>query len=231
MKITGVIVEDEESSVKILEHYLSKYDKISISGVFSNAVDARIFLLTNNIDVIFLDIDLPDMSGFELLRSLSYKPMIIFTTSHRDFALKSFNYNVVDYLVKPLSRNNLERAIVKLFNRFSTMLTDDHSENHHSVIRLTINNCEENISTDTIRYIQSYGNYVKIFESFSYRLASSTTHGILKLLPKKKFLRIHKSYIVNMDFIVSVNKSDVILTGGDVLPIGVSYKKYLDSNY
>lgn len=222
-----LVVDDEQPAQWILTSYIRETEKLELSSCVFDAVEALQILKTQNIDLLFLDINLPGLSGLELLDTLDFQPMVIFTTAYAAYAVNSFDYNVVDYLVKPITREHFDRAVGRAFDK-ARIQEVGHPEKeafHSMAIELNLGGSFETVDTNNIIYLQSYGNYVKVFlENGRMILATSTTHQMMAQLPASSFMRIHKSYIVNRKFIDAFSNNFVVALK-EKLPIGISYRQ------
>lgn len=223
MKIKTIIVDDEPRAHKVLETYIQKNTELELVGEFLNAVSAYEFLKNNKVDLILLDITMPSIDGFALVRMLSPSPLIVFTTAHPEFALESYDYNAVDYLKKPISPERFSKAISKVSN----LLTNRNPpKSFPEFLDLKIDGVIRRFQLSEICYFQSLGNYIKVITDDKRYLTQITTKEIEESLPKELFIRIHKSYIVNKARIEKVTEEEVIL-GALKLPIGKTFKKYV----
>jgi two-component system, LytTR family, response regulator len=225
-KLSCLVVDDEQPAQWVLSNFISQTGSLHLVGCAYGAPEASRILRENDIELLFLDINLPGMNGLEMLNSLEKQPMIIFTTAFSSYALNSFDYNVVDYLVKPISRDLFDRAVKRALVRVGSALgiREDDAAAKAKIIEVNTGGDFENIEAGNIMYIQSYGNYVKVFTVNKMILGTSTTHKMLSILPKSLFIRVHKSYIVNKDYIGTYNNS-AIMVGKEKLPIGISYRQ------
>ncbi len=235
MTFSCIIIEDQVPAQKILQRYIADMGTIDLKGTFNNALTALEFLKTTPIDVIFLDIHLPKISGINFLQILSPHPQIIFTTAFSEYAIQSYELDVVDYLLKPFSFERFVKAISKLSPTLPSEATID--QNHglttteeDELIFVKDNNDYLKINTCDIQYIKSDGDYTKIFTiDRSYFVAYSLRHWN-EQLPNKYFCQIHKSYVVNIRFITRVSGNQAFIL--DVsLPIGRTFRDYFFTNY
>ncbi len=230
-KVNCLIIEDEPSAQYILAHYIKNTEWINLVATASTANAAIKIIHKTKIDLIFLDIDLPGMSGLELLKSINYQPFIIFTTSHSKFAIKSFEYNVVDYLIKPITQEGFNRGTMRIFERINTQsafVQNSFKTAHHIIIKLNIDNNFEEINTAQIKFTQSFGNYVKIhLECDKNKLANISTKDLLTILPESKFVRIHRSYILNIDKIKKIQWCEIVIDNHS-FQVGISYRQLVE---
>lgn len=216
-----VIIDDEPAAHYVLVSYIEKNANLTLVYQCYNALDALDYIRKNPVDLLLLDIDMPEMSGMELLGSLPNPPRTILTTAHSQYAVESYEYGVIDYLLKPISLSRF----IKSVERFLSHSQQDGTEDPRSVtIRVDGSNIE--LGMDEIDHVQSYGNYVKVFTRSKVYLVPTTTQEILSALAPKKFMRIHKSYIVNLDKITGNTENEVTI-GNKRLPIGITFKREL----
>lgn len=223
MVITCIIVDDEPRAHTILEKYIQRIPDLQLSGKYLDGPSALKDIQAAAPDLILLDITMPEVDGFDMLRLLTKRPFVIFTTAHGEFALESYEYNAIDYLKKPISFERFAKAILKLQSLIK------HQPIAHTLIDhidLRVNNKPMSIPFTDILYFQSLGNYVKVFTGEKFLLAQVTTKEIEDNIPKELFVRIHKSFIINKQFISQI-KDEEILVGKSFLPIGKTYKRYV----
>jgi DNA-binding LytR/AlgR family response regulator len=224
MKLNCVIVDDESGAQIVLENYCSKLDYAQVVGKFYNAVDALQFLNRNQVDVLYLDINMPEIDGFGLLNLLDQKPAVIFTTAYSEYALTAFEYGAIDYLHKPVRFERFIKAMEKAQKWCSVQKTKAVA----NYIELRIDGRLETIETAHIVYVEGLGNYIKLHTTHNKEmLVLMTMAEIEDKLPASSFVRTHKSYIVNTAMINKVSDGKIQLPHA-VLPIGNTYKKYFE---
>jgi DNA-binding LytR/AlgR family response regulator len=222
MKRKILIVDDEPRAHTILENYLQRLSDTQLAGKFTSALEAVDFLKSNHVDIVLLDITMPQVDGFAFLRMQEEPPLVIFTTAHSEFALESYDYSAVDYLKKPIPFDRFEKAITKAL----AILKTNPERSIPKEIELKIDGELRTIAFNNILYMQSLGNYLKIHTPEKMWLTQITTHYIEESLPKEVFIRIHKSYIVNRKKIERLTDDEVIIQNTK-LPIGKTFKKYV----
>lgn len=221
-KLNCIIVDDEPLAVEGIELYVNDYEQLNLVGTFSDAISANEFIQNNSVDLIFLDIEMPKLSGLDFLKTTNTDALVILTTAYPQFALEAFELNVADYLVKPIGPNRFMKAINKI--------TDLHQKTPSAV---------EEISSDyiyikadrkyvklfykDIKYIKGLKDYVIIYTNNERVITAINIKTIYKELPKHVFARTSKSYIININFIKAVNV-DTILIEEEELPLGKTYK-------
>jgi two-component system LytT family response regulator len=209
--IKAVLVEDVESMRMVLKKLLSSFDKIQVIGEASDFEEAQEIISEERPDLLFLDIDLNGLTSIDLLNKINYKPMVIFISSHADFAIKAFELEAVDYLLKPISLDRLTKALEKVTNKWEE--TDNWSEESNSkfgtehIILLTFDNRLSFVKISDINYIEAYGNYTKVY-LIDGRL--SVTYNSIKnwetRLPEDIFIQIHRSTIINLQNVMRIEK-------------------------
>jgi two-component system LytT family response regulator len=208
--IKAVIVDDVDSMRLVLRKLLSTFEKIQIVGEASDFEEARNIIREERPDLLFLDIDLNGLTSLDLLKSVGYQPMVIFITSHTDFAIKAFELNAVDYLLKPISLERLSKAIEKVTNKwedtefdesFNAKFTPEH------IILLSFDNKMSFVRVKDINYIEAYGNYTKVYLNDG---KLSVTYNSIKnwetKLPEDVFIQIHRSTIINLHNVSKIEK-------------------------
>jgi DNA-binding LytR/AlgR family response regulator len=220
MTYNCIIIDDEADAHIVLKHHCEKDKRIVILGQCYNAKEALLFLKTNIVDFIFLDVNMPEISGFGMLSILEQQPKIIFTTAYSEYALQSFEHNVIDYLLKPISAERFTNAI----NKLAITYTSNQSKNLLTS-PLIFDGIEKEILPSEILYAESCGNYVKFYLQNSNVLTHSTMQKIADRLTNYGFVRIHKKYIVQLALITSVTLESITLVENIMLPIGISYRQ------
>ncbi len=224
MKIYNcIIVEDEPIAVEILKDYISETKELNLQDVFTNAISAMSYLERNKVDLIFLDINLPRLKGLEFLELLKDQPPVIITSAYNEYALDSYKFKVIDYLLKPISFSRFKKAIQKYTELMHLNSTAQISFTDKEVIYLNINRKQHKVILDDIIYIESRREYVHIFTKESEQKCKMTLSEIELLLSKDLFVRIHRSYIVSIKFINSISMSTLEVLNKS-LPIGRTYK-------
>jgi DNA-binding LytR/AlgR family response regulator len=222
-KISTVIIDDEVGAHKVLGNYIQRIPQLELTGNSYNVIEAEILLKENQVDLIFLDITLPELTGFDLLKRIDKPPFVIFTTAHSDFALESYEYNAVDYLKKPIPFDRFSKAIAKLLNLIERGI-DFKPEKR--VMDFKVKGKTIALFVNEIEYLQSMGNYVKIITDSKAYVTQITTAELETILPHSLFLRIHKSYIVNRHRVESIT-DEYLVVAGNKLPVGKTFKRYV----
>ena len=220
MKILECIIADDEKLARdVLENYISRMEDLRLVTVCRNAFEVESFLQQRTADILFLDIEMPERTGVELIRTMEQKPMIILTTAHKDHALEAFDLHVTDYLLKPFSFERFQMAVNKA-RMINTSINDVPQE----FIDVRVERKMIKIPVRDIQYIEAVGNYVKIHLQSKSILTYSTILNIKRALPSAKFRQVHRSYIINVDK-VSKYTAATISIGNIDLPVGRRFKK------
>ncbi|MDO5980978.1 LytR/AlgR family response regulator transcription factor [Flavivirga spongiicola] len=223
--ISCLIIDDELIAREVIETHLKKMPNIKIIASCSNAIEAFGYIRNNNIDLVFLDINMPEISGISFAKSINKNIKIIFTTAYRDYAVEGFELQAVDYLLKPVSFNRLLKAINTYFEIYSEP-KNNALENSNSNDFMFVRSDRRMIKIDfnAIIYIESYSDYIKIHLTNKTIVTRETISAIEAKLPVKKFIRIHRSYIISINNIASFTNEEIIINKKS-LPISRSYKK------
>ncbi|MFH0759948.1 MAG: LytTR family DNA-binding domain-containing protein [Bacteroidota bacterium] len=226
MNVKCLLVDDEPLALRVLENHIEKVPWLDIAGTCNNPVEAYDILRTRKIDLLFLDIQMPELSGLDFLRSLPHPPQVIFTTAYRQFAVDAYDLDGLDYLVKPIAFPRFVKAVNKYLERMGnekcvSMVPGDHSERRSFFIR------KENemirVFVDEILYFESLKDYLQIFLKDQRLIYKARISDMEEELHDDQFLRIHKSYLVNTSKIKSVSPTEISVEGIR-LPVGRTYK-------
>ena len=222
-----LIVDDEPLARDVLRRYFKKVPFLNLVSECSNAIDAFVFLQSNEVDILFLDIRMPELLGTELVQSLKNPPKVIFTTAYKEYALDGFELDAVDYLLKPIRFDRFLRAVNKALPGYETALNTNEPfelERKSGIdsIYLRIDRKQVRIVLDEILYIESDKDYVKIFTQDKMHMCRQTITSIEALLDKGEFVRIHRSFIVPINKIKSYTHELVEINRKE-LPIGKFY--------
>ncbi|RLD57529.1 MAG: DNA-binding response regulator [Bacteroidetes bacterium] len=226
MRIKCLIIEDEPIAREVLRDYIGKLDDFKIAGEFENALEALSFMKQNRVDLIFLDINMPQLSGIEFLRSLSHPPKTIITTAHRKYALEGFDLQVLDYLLKPYSFERFFQAIEKYYETLAypvTLHNIDSPISSTAYLYLKDNRKTYKVYLSDISLIESKGEYVQVRSGKKVVMTRSSLTAIEQLLPNDQFIRTHNSFIVSIDHISAFTAS-TIEVGETEIPISRKYK-------
>lgn len=225
MKINCLIVDDEKIARNGIKSYISKVSFLNLIDDCSNALEAKEIMKRTSIDLLFLDIEMPGISGISFLKSQKQNPLIILTTAYSEYALEGYNLDVVDYLLKPISFERFHKASLKAKEVFtSTKALKNDTKDH---IFVKSNGIYERIDLGEILFIESLQNYVVFITEKKKHIVYLTLKSVENTLPSELFTRIHKSNIVANDKIEQIDGSEIII-GKHRITIGKSYKKNLE---
>jgi len=225
-----IIIDDDKLSTKIIEEFVEKTDDLNLGGSFDNAVSAINFLSkpdTNPVHLIFLDIEMPEMSGIDFLKSLDELPQIIVYSSQEKYAFETYEYDVTDYLLKPVQYGRFIKAVNRARERFETKdtvvreSTEIFIKNNSSLVR---------VKYDDILWIEALENYVVLNTFKDKYTIHFTMKAISERMPAEQFIRVHRSFIVNLSKIKVIEDNSVVIRyegGSKIIPIGKSYKDKL----
>lgn len=225
-----IVVDDEPMARDVLRRYIEKLPLLQLAGEYSNAIDALLFLQNSSVDLIFLDIRMPELLGTEFVKSLHNPPKIIFTTAFKEYALDGFELDAVDYLLKPIRFERFLKAVNKAFpgrGDHTAMLEDAASEQKNSddFFYIRVERKLVKIILKDLLYIESDRDYVKIYTTDRIYVTRQTISSIEAMLDDKEFIRIHRSFMISLSKIRSFNNESVEI-GSEELPIGKLYRNH-----
>ncbi len=227
MKTKCVIIDDEPLAIELIKSHVSKFQNLELLGTAANAVEGLEILQSHSVDLLFLDIQMPMLTGIEFLRSLNNPPKVIFTTAYRDYALEGYELDVIDYLLKPISFDRFFKAVNKYFKTVEPKKaipnTIEQAEDASSYIYVNANKKHFKVFFDDILYAESLKDYVRIHNNDTSITTKEKISDFEKKLPSS-FLRTHRSYIVNSKKITAYTAQDIEI-GAIEIPIGISYKQ------
>jgi DNA-binding LytR/AlgR family response regulator len=215
--INCIVVEDEMASRKVIEHFIAETEILNLIQSFSNPKEAFKFLqLNSNVDLMFLDINMPEQQGIDFYKSLNTSPPVIFTTAYPQYAVEGFEVNAIDYLLKPIPYERFLKAIKKVVEQLKLITREQ------AFLTIKENKTLHKVDLKSIIYLEASGDYVKIVSRDKKLLTHSTFTQFISGLPNN-FLRIHKSYCINTDHLSSITGNQIVL-GSFQLPLGATYK-------
>ncbi len=232
-----LIIDDEKPARVLLEEYVSQMPALTVAASFSNALQAKEYMVSNEADIILCDIQMPGLSGLDFIRTLNRDACVIFTTAHSKFAVKGFDLNAVDYLLKPIGYSDFLKASEKAKERFFNDKKDPASiqnneqflfiKSEHKILRIDFNN---------IKYIEGMRDYIRIhLDGQKPIMTLAAMKSIKEHLPADKFMQVHRSYIVNLKKITTIERNRIIFDDSVYIPVSEQYKKafqdYLDDNF
>ncbi|MEN9323574.1 MAG: Chemotaxis response regulator protein-glutamate methylesterase [Bacteroidota bacterium] len=203
MKLNCVVVDDSSIQRMIIAKLVNNHPNLHLLGDFSNAIEAKNCMTVHSVDLIFLDVEMPVINGFDFLDGLKQKPQIVFITSKAEYALKAFDYDATDYLQKPIALDRFNASVKRAMDFH--LLKNDNSEEDAEHIFIKSNLKKLKIFTSKIKWIEAFGDYVKVVTEEDSNLVLSTMKSFEKDLSKDKFIRVHKSYIINIEKVERFN--------------------------
>lgn len=230
MKLKCIAIDDEPLALEIISDYISRVPFLVLIETFDNAIQSIDYLKSNSVDLMFLDIQMESLTGTQLVKALSQKPEVIFTTAYDKYAVEGFELDAADYLLKPISFERFVKAVDKVYNR----LRSDKSKQHYSEV--TISNPVENfffVKTENrlekvffndILYVEGQGDYLRIICRNSKIMTLQNFKTLENILPSDNFIRVHKSYMVAVNKIENITKNRIKI-GKESIPVSDSYKK------
>jgi len=232
MKLKCIIVDDEPLAHVVLEKYISQIQSLELLAKCKNALEAINFLHENMVDIIFLDINMPELSGLEMLKTLKKQPEIILTTAYSEFALESYEFGVKDYLLKPIKFDRFLKAVNRVID--SKTVVSPHipepapqtEQLPNDFIFVKQDQSVFNVKYSDIQYIEALGNYLQVHTAAKKFVTRETMTDMEKTLPDKIFIRVHKSFIVNLSKIEKIVNNQIFIAGKEI-SIGTIYKSEL----
>jgi DNA-binding LytR/AlgR family response regulator len=237
MKLKVIAIDDEPLAITLLVDYINKTPFLELAGTFDNPIDAIDFLNKQPVDLILVDIQMPDLTGIEFVRTLENTPKVIFTTAYAQYAIEGFKLNATDYLLKPFSYEEFLKAVQKAYkiaeleNNAATTLEVNNQflflKSEYKIRRINFND---------ILYIEGLKDYIKVFIKGEPKpiLSLNSIKALEQKLPEDKFMRVHRSFIVNLDQIDTIERSRIVF-GKEYIPVSDQYKEkfqtYLDKNF
>ncbi len=217
-----IIIEDQIPAQRIIKRYLEKYPNLELKQSFTNAVDARDWLQENKVDLIFLDIHLPRWSGMDFLRNLKEPPAVILTTAFPDYALESYEYRVIDYLLKPIAPERFQKAIQKFLDQ------EPDSTSQEFMVKTGYD--YQRVNTAELSFIKSDMDYTELHLKDRIILSKESLNYWEDSLQENGFIRAHRSYLVNVKHITEMQSAQLRLKNEQLIPIGRAYKEKLRSS-
>ncbi|SFA40918.1 two component transcriptional regulator, LytTR family [Pedobacter suwonensis] len=219
--IKCIVIDDEPLAVRLLENHISKIAELKLVATAANALEAYRILQTQEVDLLFLDIQMPDLNGIEFLRSLNKKPSVIFTTAYREFAIEGFELEAVDYLLKPIT-------FERFFKSVDRVLRNVKKENEDDFLILKSEGFSRKLLLKDILYFESIGNDIKaVLQNELFMVSKMSVSELAVHLQPKGFLRIHRSFIINQHQVTAISNQEVLIDK-IAIPVGRSFRKTFD---
>lgn len=226
MPLKCVAIDDEPLALELVKEYIARFPELSLQQSFDDAISGGEYLRQHPVDLLFVDINMPDITGLDLVRSLAERPMIIFTTAHKNFAIDGFELDAVDYLLKPIGFERFSKAVNKALEYYEYKKKPGKGSASHLFVYAEYRMLKIDLSE--VEYIESLEDYIKIhLLNGKPVMTLMTLKGVLEKLPPEKFKRIHRSYIVAADKVRSVLNRKVKLFSSTELPVSDSYTSFI----
>ena len=239
MVMRCIAIDDEPLALRQIAGYISKIPTLELISTFRSAVMAKEWLKENEVDLIFVDINMPDMTGVEFVQTLDSKAMVIFTTAYAEYAIEGFKLSAIDYLLKPFGLNEIVRATEKAQSLYELIQLQERVEKNQEQSEEVEESAEESgvlsvhadrkthiVKLSNIVYLESAGEYVRLHLADGTKLVTLfRLKNMESSLQSAQFMRVHRSYIINLDHVSGYTKGRVFLTNEDYVPIGDSYKE------
>lgn len=219
-----IAIDDEPLALQLINEYCSKISFLKLEKTFTNTDEAKAWLQDNSVDLLFLDIQMPDINGMQFYKSLTHKPPVVFTTAYKDFAAEGFNVDAVDYLLKPFEYDRFLKACYKVKEYIEFLSSQELQLNS---IFVKVNYEIMKINLKDIELIEALDDYIKIYIKPNPVLTLMTLKSIQEKLPSRDFVRVHRSFIVPLARIEKFSKTK-LWTAGKEIPIGSSYSQVYD---
>jgi len=222
--LKALIIDDEPLAHEVILHHLAEHSDISIVGRCYNATQALSWLANDHVDLLFLDINMPDLNGIELLKVLRNRPQVIIISAYQEYAIQGFELDVTDYLLKPVCNERLSQALDKVRSRGQKQPSNEVVPQH---IVLKVEREKRKFTLADITLFEAYGNYVKLWQGDEMVLVNSSLKLLIEMLPSAQFTQVHKSFVVNNDKIISVETDSITMECGRTVKVSKTFKKKL----
>ena len=224
MKIKCVIIDDEPLAIKVVENHLKEFQNFEVIETFNNPIEALSLLEKGNVDALFLDINMPKMNGLDFIKTLNSKMNVVITSAYREYAVESFDLNVLDYLVKPIPFNRFLKTINKITQQVYLQkgIQKEEDSSNESFIFLKVDKKLIKIKFEDILYVESLKDYIKVFTTSGNYLVHKSLTSMTEELPDSNFIRIHRSYTIAIDKVKSV-EGNLVEIATTKIPIGRKY--------
>lgn len=234
MILKAIAIDDEVLALHKIERFCNQIEYIDLIGKFDNPVDAESFIRYNNVDLLFLDVQMNEYSGLELMNRLESKPHVILTTAFGHYSLKAFDLDIDDYLLKPIRFDRFKRATDKVYRRFklevSALNSHGAAEDDSGYIYVNSGRKLERIALNDIQYIEGMRDYLRIVTYKKKHMVLMVFSKMLDLLPDQEFIRVHRSYIVSLPKVEEVKKDSLVVYGKRI-PLSKTYRKSFNEKF
>lgn len=225
MTLRAIAVDDEPLALEVIRRFADKIPSLDLLETFQSPIDAAAFLQKESVDLIFLDIQMPDLTGMQMLQTVSEKPMVIFTTAYSEYAVDSYEHHAIDYLLKPIVFDRFFMAVNKALNQHKAQAAlDAQEEASKDFLFIKSDTRFFKVNLADIRYIEGMRDYIALHTTKQRILTLMSMTNMLKKLPEDRFMRVHKSYIIGLDHITLIQHNRVFIDDKEI-PISSSYKE------
>lgn len=229
MNVSCIIIDDEPAAIEVLTDFSNRAPNLSLLRTFRDPLKALSFLRDTKVNLIFLDINMPELNGMELLRVLIRPPLVIFTTAYTEYAIESYENNAVDYLLKPVTFERFLIAVNKAQSRLlktspDTSNTSQTTGENEEVIYLKSGPKTHRIALNDVSYLEKEGHYINFYLSDKKVVARLSMKDVFEVIPRTKFIQVHKSYVVSIAFVETIERHQIKI-GGTYIPIGKTHRK------
>jgi DNA-binding LytR/AlgR family response regulator len=222
--IKCIAIDDEPLALQVIQEYCQRISFLSLEKVFTNTDEARDYLKNNKIEILFLDIQMPDINGLQFYKSLPTKPIVVFTTAYKDYAVEGFSVDAIDYLLKPFEYDRFLKACYKA-KEYAEFLSSQELQLNSLFVKVNYEIMKINLKD--IELIEALDDYIKIYIKPNPVLTLMTLKSITEKLPSRDFIRVHRSFIVPIHKIEKFSKTKIVVIGKEI-PIGSSYSNVYD---
>lgn len=221
-----IAVDDEPLALGQLEKYISKIPFLSLTAACTSAIEARDVLESNEMDAMFLDINMPDLSGMDLVKTLKRPPLVVFTTAYSEYAIEGFKVEAVDYLLKPFTFSEFVASAEKLRSRFNLIQAASESQAATDYVFFKADYKIIKVDVSDIIYVEGMSEYLKIYLTSEQapKVVLMSFSKLMEKLPASRFVRAHRSYVVNLGKVKEVSSGVILMSNGKTIPIGDSYR-------
>jgi DNA-binding LytR/AlgR family response regulator len=229
MTVTCIIIDDEPAAIEVLASFAERTPNLSLLRTFRDPLQSITYLRDTKVDLIFLDINMPELSGMELLKVLIHPPLVIFTTAYTEYAIESYEKNAVDYLLKPVTFERFLIAVNKVQSRLESTIAEEQiipkaSTTSEEIIYLKSGPKTHRVALNEVSYLEKDGHYISFYLKDKKVVARLSMKDVFEVIPKTKFIQVHKSFIVSIAFVETIERHQIKI-GGAYIPIGKTHRK------
>lgn len=229
MTVTCIIIDDEPAAIEVLASFAERTPNLSLLRTFRDPLQAISYLRDTKVDLIFLDINMPELNGMELLKVLIHPPLVIFTTAYTEYAIESYEKNAVDYLLKPVTFERFLIAVNKVQSRLESTIPEEQiipktSSTSEEIIYLKSGPKTHRVALNEVSYLEKDGHYISFYLKDKKVVARLSMKDVFEVIPSTKFIQVHKSFIISIAFVETIERHQIKI-GGAYIPIGKTHRK------